>query len=263
VPELRRAPTKEESAAFQLSDEEFEELSNAEEQPTGRHPPSPSLIAATVSLPDAFDLDDASLPLPEVPDDDLPTHVGAPPAGFELPSPAAFAPIGQPRPPDFGSSPLARAPESRPSSVRPPSMPPVAPILVDVTPLTLSVETVGGYCDAIIARNTPVPCERAREFVTAADNQTVVRVRIGQGESSRFAANTLLGELELSGLRPGLRGSVQITVTFALDTNGMLNVSARDAHTGRATAVEVRLVGLPDAHQLAGIMARQATQRTV
>jgi molecular chaperone DnaK len=142
-------------------------------------------------------------------------------------------------------------------------MPPIAPILVDVTPLTLSVETVGGYCDPIIARNTPVPCERAREFVTAADNQTIVRVRIGQGESSRFGSNTLLGELELSGLRPGLRGSVQITVTFALDTNGMLNVSARDAHTGRATSVEVRLVGLPDAHQLAGIMARQATQRTV
>ena len=94
-------------------------------------------------------------------------------------------------------------------------------------------------------------------------NVLVVRVRIGQGESSRFASNTLLGELELSGLRPGLRGSVQISVTFALDTNGMLNVSARDAHTGRATSVEVRLVGLPDARELAGIMARQATQRTV
>jgi len=90
-----------------------------------------------------------------------------------------------------------------------------------------------------------------------------VRVRIGQGESTRFAANTLLGELELSGLRPGLRGSVQITVTFALDTNGMLNVSARDAHTGRATSVEVRLVGLPDQQQLAGIMARQAMHRTL
>jgi molecular chaperone DnaK len=147
--------------------------------------------------------------------------------------------------------------------MRPPSAAPAAPILVDVTPLTLSVETVGGYCDPIIGRNTPVPCERAREFVTAADNQTQVRVRIGQGESSRFGANTLLGELELSGLRPGLRGSVQITVTFALDTNGMLNVSARDAHTGRATSVDVRLVGLPDQRELAGIMARQANQRTM
>jgi molecular chaperone DnaK len=156
-------------------------------------------------------------------------------------------------------------PESvRPPSIRPPSsIPPAAPILVDVTPLTLSVETVGGYCDPIITRNTPVPCERAREFVTAADNQTQVRVRIGQGESSRFLANTLLGELELSGLRPGIRGSVQITVTFALDTNGMLNVSARDTHTGRATSVDVRLVGLPDQRELAGIMARQAAQRTM
>jgi molecular chaperone DnaK len=146
--------------------------------------------------------------------------------------------------------------------MRPPAVP-AAPILVDVTPLTLSVETVGGYCDPIVTRNTPVPCERAREFVTAADNQTQVRVRIGQGESTRFAANTLLGELELSGLRPALRGTVQITVTFALDTNGMLNVSARDAHTGRATSVEVRLVGLPDAQQMADIIARQASQRTL
>ena len=131
----------------------------------------------------------------------------------------------------------------------------------------LAVDILERRCEFLRRHETavpdPVPCERAREFVTAADNQTQVRVRIGQGESSRFAANTLLGELELSGLPPGLRGSVQITVTFALDTNGMLNVSARDAHTGRATSVDVRLVGLPDQHELAGIMARQAAQRTM
>jgi molecular chaperone DnaK len=286
VPPLMPPATVERSA-IHLSDAEIEELSNADEQPTGIRRPAAAAAAlgSTVVLPDAVpeeeDFDRSSLPLPEVPDDEVPTYVGEAPPGFELPPsqnlipppPTPYAPPPRfappiPYPPPVPSSPLGsspRVPESvRPPSIRPPSsIPPAAPILVDVTPLTLSVETVGGYCDPIITRNTPVPCERAREFVTAADNQTQVRVRIGQGESSRFLANTLLGELELSGLRPGIRGSVQITVTFALDTNGMLNVSARDTHTGRATSVDVRLVGLPDQRELAGIMARQAAQRTM
>jgi molecular chaperone DnaK len=79
-------------------------------------------------------------------------------------------------------------------------------------------------------------------------------VRISQGESSRFDDNTLLGELELSGLRPAQRGKVQIEVTFVLDTDGILNVHARDVQTGRATSVRVRLEGLPeidDVEQLA------------
>jgi molecular chaperone DnaK len=301
----------ERSATVELSDAEVEELTNADEQPTGIQKPKPAL-ADVPMLADAIvqsEPDTSSLPLPEAPDDDdAPTHVGAAPEGYGAaprapavlvppppPPPPARAPGAPPPPPLSLTAPLAIAPpapvavappapfaapagvpppaafaigpdlgsspRSAPESARPPAMP--APILVDVTPLTLSVETVGGYCDPIIARNTPVPCERAREFVTAADNQTQVRVRIGQGESTRFAANTLLGELELSGLRPGLRGTVQITVTFALDTNGMLNVSARDAHTGRATSVEVRLVGLPDQRELAGMVARHAVQRTL
>jgi molecular chaperone DnaK len=261
LPHLAPAPTREDSA-IHLTDAELEELSSADEQPTGTYRPKWPQAAAV--LADAFgdeELAESSLPLPGVPEDEIPTHVGAPPAGFELPPPPPY----QPPVPDFEPpvAPETRAPESvHPPSMRPQAAP-AAPILVDVTPLTLSVETVGGYCDPIVTRNTPVPCERAREFVTAADNQTQVRVRIGQGESTRFAANTLLGELELSGLRPALRGTVQITVTFALDTNGMLNVSARDAHTGRATSVEVRLVGLPDAQQMADIIARQASQRTL
>jgi molecular chaperone DnaK len=70
---------------------------------------------------------------------------------------------------------------------------PPPPLLIDVTPLTLAVETVNGFCDPIIERNTQVPCERTRVFVTATDNQTFVRVRVSQGESSRFSENTLLG----------------------------------------------------------------------
>jgi molecular chaperone DnaK len=87
-----------------------------------------------------------------------------------------------------------------------------------------------------------------------------VRVRISQGESGRFADNTLLGELELNGLRPGPRGAVTISVSFALDTDGILNVSATDVQTGRATSARVRLVGLPDAAQVGAMIQRQQAQ---
>ena len=139
-------------------------------------------------------------------------------------------------------------------------MPP-APLLIDVTPLTLAVETVNGFCDPVIERNTQVPCERTRVFVTAADNQTLVRVRIAQGESSRFGENTLLGEVELSSLSPAPRGEVQIAVSFSLDTNGMLNVSAKEVATGRATATQVRLVALPEASDIARMTQRNAARQ--
>jgi molecular chaperone DnaK len=138
---------------------------------------------------------------------------------------------------------------------------PPPPLLIDVTPLTLAVETVNGFCDAIIERNTQVPCERTRVFVTAADNQTFVRVRISQGESSRFGENTLLGEVELGGLHPARRGEVQIALSFSLDTNGMLNVSAKEVATGRATSVLVRLIALPDASDIAWMTQRNAARQ--
>jgi molecular chaperone DnaK len=144
------------------------------------------------------------------------------------------------------------------SSHPPPA--PVPPVLVDVTPLTLAVETVEGFCDSIIGRNTTVPCSRTREFVTAADNQTSVRVRVSQGESKRFLENTLLGEIELSGLRPARRGDVRIAVSFALDASGMLVVSAKDVGTGRETSTQVRLVGLPDNAEVARMAARQVAR---
>jgi molecular chaperone DnaK len=142
----------------------------------------------------------------------------------------------------------------------PPAAAPLPPVLVDVTPLTLAVETVEGFCDAIIGRNTTVPCSQTREFVTAADNQTSVRVRVSQGESKRFVENTLLGEIELTGLRPARRGDVCIAVSFALDASGMLVVSAKDVGTGRETSTQVRLVGLPDAAEIARMQARQVAR---
>ncbi len=159
----------------------------------------------------------------------------------------------------------AQPPPLQPAAPRIQEMAPqiAPPLLVDVTPLSLTVETVRGFCDTIIERNTPVPVERTRNFVTAADQQTVVRVRVGQGESSHFADNTLLGEVELSGLRAAPRGQVAVAVTFALDTDGILNVRATDTSTGRAAETRVRLVGMPDAAQIAQMTARQATHPTL
>ncbi len=136
-----------------------------------------------------------------------------------------------------------------------------APLLIDVTPLTLAVETVNGFCDTVIERNTHVPCERTRVFVTAVDHQTLVRVRISQGESSRFGENTLLGEVELSGLSPVPRGETQIAVSFSLDTNGMISGSAKDVATGRATSTQVRLIALPEAGEIARMTQRNAARQ--
>jgi molecular chaperone DnaK len=184
-----------------------------------------------------------------------PTHAPAPVGTTTAPLQAVGnttqrLPASHP-PPAFAPPPLPQAPPPPPVA-RPPM-----PVLVDVTPLTLAVETVEGFCDSIIGRNTTVPCSRTREFVTAADNQTSVRVRVSQGESKRFGENTLLGEIELSGLRPARRGDVRIAVSFALDASGMLVVSAKDVGTGRETSTQVHLVGLPDAQDVARMAARQ------
>ncbi len=134
-----------------------------------------------------------------------------------------------------------------------------APLLIDVTPLSLRVETVGGYSDVLIAANSPVPCEKARTFLTASDHQTVVFIRVAQGESSRFAENTRLGELELSGLKPGTRGEVKILVTFELDADGILNVRAKDKDTNRETTATMRLMGAStDAAEVNAMEQRQA-----
>jgi len=119
-----------------------------------------------------------------------------------------------------------------------------APLLIDVTPLTLAVETVGGFVDKVIARNTPVPCSQTRTFTTSVDGQQVVLLRVCQGEGDAFMENTSLGQLELSGLRAARRGEVMIEVTFELDADGILQVKARDLETSRETGAQMRLIGL-------------------
>jgi molecular chaperone DnaK len=129
---------------------------------------------------------------------------------------------------------------------------------VDVTPLSLSVETVGGYCDKLISRNSPVPTEESRVFITTQDNQTKVVVRVCQGESEMFTQNTHLGEVELTGLEPKPRGKGQVRIHFELDADGMLQVGATDLGTNRQVRVRLRLLGLTDSTNIAALAARQA-----
>ncbi|MBI2394364.1 MAG: Hsp70 family protein [Deltaproteobacteria bacterium] len=163
---------------------------------------------------------------------ELPRHVPAPPAFPPLHTPA------QPTPPP--------APPTRPPV---PSFPPnelgaAVPLLIDVTPLTLSVETVSGWVDRVIPRNSPVPCAQTRNFTTSHDGQQVISIRVCQGEGDHFHQNSALGELELSGLRAARRGEVAIEVTFELDADGILQVRARDLETSRETQARMRLIGL-------------------
>jgi molecular chaperone DnaK len=112
-------------------------------------------------------------------------------------------------------------------------------VLVDVTPLTLGIETLGGVATPLIARNTPVPVKKTEMFSTAADMQTAVTVRVVQGERPMAADNVSLGEFNLEGLPPAPRGVPKIEVSFDIDVNGILDVSARDTATGKSQSVRI------------------------
>jgi molecular chaperone DnaK len=112
-------------------------------------------------------------------------------------------------------------------------------LLLDVTPLSLSVETQGGVATRIIQRNTTVPTSNSQVFSTTEDNQTVVRIHVVQGEREMAADNKTLGRFELVGLPPAPRGVPQIEVSFDIDADGVVNVSAKDLGTGRSQAIRV------------------------
>jgi molecular chaperone DnaK len=113
-------------------------------------------------------------------------------------------------------------------------------LLLDVTPLTLGIETEGGVMTAIIERNTTIPAARTKVFSTAADNQTGVTVRVFQGERPIAEANRLLDQFDLTGIPPAPRGVPQIEVKFDIDANGILNVSAKDKGTGKEASVQIK-----------------------
>jgi len=116
-----------------------------------------------------------------------------------------------------------------------------ASYLLDVTPLSLRVGTVGGFTEKIIEKNTPIPIEKSKTFTTSRDGQDRVKIRVYQGESNRADACELLGEFEFTGFRIGYRGEVQIQVTFEIDSNGIVNVSATDLETGQKTSTTINL----------------------
>jgi len=112
-------------------------------------------------------------------------------------------------------------------------------VLVDVTPLTLGIETQGDVATPLIPRNTPIPVKHSENFTTTVDMQTSVTIRVYQGERPMFSDNTSLGEFILNGILPAHRGAPQIEVTFDIDANGMLNVSARDLATGKSQSIRI------------------------
>lgn len=131
-----------------------------------------------------------------------------------------------------------------------------APLLLDVTPLSLGVETVDGYCEHIIRRNSAIPAGQTKMFTTARDRQEAVIVRICQGEDRKISGNQLLGEVILDGLRPAARGKVQIAVRFMIDADGTLQVRAQDVGTGQQQQIAIKLIGELDEDEIERLTRR-------
>ena len=116
-------------------------------------------------------------------------------------------------------------------------------LLLDVTPLSLGIETLGGVFTRIIDRNTTIPTKKSQVFSTAEDNQNAVTIRVFQGEREMAADNKLLGQFDLMGIPPSPRGMPQIEVTFDIDANGIVNVSAKDKATGKEQQIRIQASG--------------------
>jgi molecular chaperone DnaK len=112
-------------------------------------------------------------------------------------------------------------------------------VLLDVTPLSLGIETLGGVMTRLIPRNTTIPTSAAQVFTTASDGQTAVQVKVYQGEREMASANKLLGDFQLAGIPPAPRGVPKVEVTFEIDANGIVKVSARDQATGKAQQITI------------------------
>lgn len=153
---------------------------------------------------------------------------------------------------------LDPSPASTARGFRPPQQYPIigapvprGPVIMDVTPRSLGIATVAGFCEELIRRNSRLPAEMVKMFTTSRDRQNAVRIVVCQGESRRLDANMVIGDLRLENLPPRPRGETSIEVTFSLDASGILQVTARDAQTGRAQSASLSLVGGMGEHELA------------
>ena len=133
--------------------------------------------------------------------------------------------------------------------------------LLDVTPLSLRIGVVGGLAETVIERNTPVPIEQTRSFTTTQDGQEKVRIRVYQGESREASENELLGEFEFAGFRKAARGGVWIEVTFEINADGIVKVTARDRETGREASTRITLSSGLSERELEHILEERRTER--
>lgn len=134
---------------------------------------------------------------------------------------------------------------------------PAIPLLVDVTPQSLGIETVGGFSEVVIKKNSAIPIEQMRVFTTAVDEQTEVSAKIVQGESRKIVENQALGEIHLSGLRKAPRGVVRVEVTFMIGPDGMLSVKAMDHETKLQQSIKINLIGSVDEQEIEAMQKKQ------
>jgi molecular chaperone DnaK len=133
--------------------------------------------------------------------------------------------------------------------------------LLDVTPLSLRIGVAGGLAETVIERNTPVPIEQTRSFTTYRDGQESVKIRVYQGESRKADENELLGQFEFGGLQKAPRGQVRIDVTFSINSDGLVNVTARDRDSGREASTSITLSSGLSADEIENIVAENPTDR--
>jgi hypothetical protein len=133
--------------------------------------------------------------------------------------------------------------------------------LLDVTPLSLQVGVAGGLAEPVIGRNTPVPIEQTRTFTTARDGQESVVIRVYQGESREAKENELLGQFEFSNFQRGARGEVEIDVTFEINTDGIVNVTASDKRTGQQASTRITLSSGLSEREIKNIIDRGVASR--
>jgi molecular chaperone DnaK len=228
----------------------------------------PTMVAEPQPSPSRAPL--TPLAPPQSPTAFPPQHHDDPPHAFTEPTRPSAQPLPEaPLSPGSTARGFTAAPGNTEPSMTPASTargfgafaPAPAPVVLDVTPRSLGVGTVAGYCEELIRRNARVPTETRKLFTTSRDGQESVRIIVCQGESRRLDSNIVLGDLMLQGLTPKPRGEVTIEVTFVLDASGILQVRARDAQTGREQHASLDLVGAMPQQEVAASRERMQQLR--